>query len=85
MNGKVALVALQGATLSYDKLYTYVIPPDLLKNACVGCRVLVPFGKGNQKRQGIIIRVEDGELKGRKSIHSLIDHTPVLNGEMLSL
>ena len=85
MNGKVALVALQGATLSYDKLYTYVIPPDLLKNACVGCRVLVPFGKGNQKRQGIIIRVEDGELKGLKSIHSLIDHTPVLNGEMLSL
>ncbi len=85
MNGKVALVALQGATLSYDKLYTYVIPPDLLQSAVPGCRVLVPFGRGNQKRQGMIIRIEETEVKGLKSVYSLIDHTPVLNGEMLSL
>lgn len=85
MNGKIALVALQGATFSYDKLYTYVIPHDLLQLAKAGCRVLVPFGRGNIKRQGVIIKTDEAEVKGLKAIHSLIDHTPVLNDEMLTL
>ena len=68
MKGTVALVALQGATLAFDKLYTYIIPPDLLGKAQKGCRVLVPFGKGNIKKQGMIFRLEAAELKGLKAI-----------------
>ncbi len=79
------MVALQGATLSFDKLYTYIIPADLITTAKEGCRVLVPFGRGNTKRQGMIIRLSEGEAKGLKSIYSVIDLTPVLTGEMLAV
>ena len=85
MKGTVALVALQGATLAFDKLYTYIIPPDLLGKAQKGCRVLVPFGKGNIKKQGMIFGISEAELKGLKSVYSLIDSTPILNEEMLSV
>lgn len=85
MLGKVALVALQGAALSYDKLYTYVIPPELLDICLEGCRVLVPFGRGNLKRQGMVLKVKEDDVKGLKSINSLIDRTPILNSEMLAV
>ncbi|MBQ6847369.1 MAG: primosomal protein N' [Clostridia bacterium] len=85
MNCKLALVALEGATFSFDKLYTYILPPDLLANAKEGCRVLVPFGRGNTKRQGMIFGISDGDGKGLKSVFSLIDREPVLSGEALSV
>ena len=83
MEGTVAKVALQGAASVFDKLYSYIIPPELLLVAKEGCRVLVPFGKGNLKRQGMIFKIETGELKGLKNLVSLIDREPVLNKEML--
>lgn len=85
MEGRVARVALQGATAAFDKLYTYIIPPELLEKAKVGCRVLVPFGKGNMKRQGMIFRVEQDELKGLKGLTALIDKEPILSEEMLAV
>ena len=85
MDCAVAFVALEGATMTFDKLYTYVIPPDLLKSAVSGCRVMVPFGRGNTKRQGIIVKVGECDPKGLKSLYSLIDTTPILSEDMLSL
>ncbi len=85
MKGKVALVALQGTTLSFDKLYTYIIPPEMTDICVSGSRVLVPFGKGNLKRQGMVMGVNEDEVKGLKSIYSLIDKTPILSEEMLAV
>ncbi len=85
MKGRVALVALQGAVFTFDKLYTYIIPSDLSEKVQKGCRVLVPFGKGNVKKQGMVFSIAEAELKGLKSIYSLIDSTPILNEEMLSV
>ncbi len=85
MKSNVARVALQGAAFTFDKLYTYVLPPDLLGTAMAGSRVLVPFGRGNIKRQGIIMEISEDEVKGLKSIFSLIDATPILNEEMLAV
>ena len=85
MNCAVAFVALEGATMTFDKLYTYVIPPDLLGKTCSGQRVMVPFGRGNTKRQGIIIRVGSADPKGLKSIYSLIDSNPILSEKMLEV
>ena len=81
---RAAEIALEGATSAYDKLYTYIIPPELA-GADAGCRVLVPFGRGNSEKQGIIFRLVEAEDKGFKSISSLIDKTPVLNAELLGL
>ena len=85
MTGLTALIALDGATLAYDKLYTYVIPPVLQSAALPGCRVTVPFGGGNIKKQGMIFRTENAELKGLKPILSVTDNKPVLNGDMLTV
>ena len=85
MKSLVAKVALQGATFAFDKLYTYSIPWDLLNSAKAGCRVLVPFGRGNIKRQGMILRVEEEEVKDVKNILSLIDKTPILNSDLLAV
>ncbi len=85
MKSTVAKIALQGATFAFDKLYTYILPPDLLSKAKAGCRVLIPFGRGNIKRQGIIIEITEDEVKGLKSVFSLIDTTPILNEEMLAV
>ena len=64
MEGLVAKVALSGATLSFDKLYTYAIPTQLHSVLKKGARVLVPFGKGNIKKQGMVFGIENEELEG---------------------
>lgn len=85
MIGLTAKIALKGATASFDKLYTYNIPKKLETRAVSGCRVILPFGKGNLKKQGMIFAVENAETDGLKSIISVTDREPVLTSEMLSL
>ncbi len=83
MTGLVAQIALQGATAAFDRLYTYAVPPELYQKAKKGIRVVVPFGKGNIKKQGIIFDLKQEEIRELKKILSLIDSEPVLNEEML--
>ena len=85
MEGLTAQIALDGATFAFDRLYTYIIPPELHERAAPGMRVTVPFGKGNIKKQGMIFSLETAELKGLKPILSLTDKSPVLSSEMLAL
>ena len=85
MTGLVALVALEGATSAFDKLYTYSVPPELHASAKAGCRALVPFGRGNIKKQCMIFRIEEGELSGLKKLVAVTDKEPVLSKEMLGL
>lgn len=85
MKGLVAEIALQGATFAFDKLYTYAIPPELHSSAKAGCRALVPFGKGNIKKQGMIFSVKQAEIKDLKSLLSIIDSEPVLTEELLGM
>lgn len=85
MEGLTAQIALDGATFAFDRLYTYIIPPELHEKAAPGMRVTVPFGKGNVKKQGMIFSLETAELKGLKPILSLTDKSPVLSSEMLAL
>ena len=48
---RIARVAVENAALSFDKIYTYLIPEDM--DARPGCRVTAPFGAGNRTRFGI--------------------------------
>lgn len=83
---KIAQVAISEAGYDFDKPYDYVISPALADTAKPGCRVLVPFGKGNRKVVGIILSVhETTGLEKIKSILEVIDTEPVLNGELLKL
>lgn len=85
MNSLTAEIALQGATTAFDKLYSYIIPPELEAKALPGCRVAVPFGNGNIKKQGMIFGTKNAETDGLKSIISVTDKEPVLNTEMLAV
>lgn len=83
MKGRVAKIALQGATFAFDKLYSYAIPSEL--NIQCGCRVVVPFGRSNTKKQGLVFEIADEETSQLKPILDVIDTEPVLNEEMLKM
>lgn len=81
---RIAAVAVEGTTYFYDKLYSYMLPPEM--GGAEGCRVLVSFGKGNRKRQGIIMKISDSaDFDKIKPITRLLDKTPLISGEMLEL
>ena len=48
-------VAVSGATFHFDKLYTYLLPPRLCGAVFLGSMVLVPFGRGNKPRMGVVL------------------------------
>ena len=83
-----ASVAIEGAAGSFDKLYGYLLPEKLYGKCAAGCRVTVPFGKGNALRQGMIFslqKTEKSDCAGYKEIAALTDEKPVLTDEMLRL
>ena len=48
-------VAIDKATLNFDREFSYIVPPQFAAEICVGSAVLVPFGRGNTLRQGIVL------------------------------
>lgn len=83
----VARIALQAATYAIDKPYDYQVPPELLDTLRPGMRVVVPFGAGNRRTEGIVLALEGGypDDPRRKSILTVLDEEPVLDGEALRL
>lgn len=83
---QVADVVIDGAVGSYDKKYGYVIPQHLADKAKPGCRVTVPFGRSNVKKQAMILSVYEGKPNIKyKEILELTDLSPILNDEMLKM
>ena len=82
----VVSVAVDQTVFHYDKPFDYLLPFDMEEKGQVGCRVLVPFGRGNRKRQGIILeRNVTTDFEKLKPIASVLDDEPVLSDEMLKL
>ncbi len=83
---RIASVAIENSAFSFDKTYDYLVC-DAFSNLQKGCRVLVPFGKGNKCRQGIVTEVRsDSDCDQRlKKIAQVIDSDPIMSEEMISL
>jgi primosomal protein N' (replication factor Y) len=83
---KAAFVAVEGSSYHFDKPFCYLLCDDYLETAQAGMRVLVPFGRGNKGRKGIIVYIGkyDGELE-LKHVLSIIDDTPKISAEHISL
>lgn len=79
----VARVAVENTVFSFDKAFDYAIPTSLSTACKAGVRVLVPFGRGNRKRQGIVMEMLTSETDNLKSIISVLDDEPVMSEEML--
>ncbi len=86
-NMHCAKVVLQGTTYGFDMEYTYKYPEVLFGTLRAGMRVLVPFGKGNSKRIGLVTRVYEKDIPDEKikPILSIIDKEPLINQELLNL
>ncbi len=83
---KCAGVAVAAANYSFDAEFDYIIPVELTGIARPGCRVTVPFGKGNKKTLGIIYGLKErNDCSKLKKILSVIDETPLLDEKMLEL
>lgn len=83
-----ARIAVENTAYSFDKLFDYLIPGSMADKVCVGCRVLVDFGRGSKKRQGFIIELSDtlpGSDVKLKSIYKVLDSEPLLDEEMVKL
>ena len=77
----IAKVALSAATYAIDKPYDYLVPDDLKETLRPGIRVIVPFGAGNRRTEGMILALEMAEPQGVKLKYVLtqLDETPVLD------
>lgn len=83
----VAKVAVSSTAYSFDTEYSYAIPSAFSSAAKAGCRVIVPFGKGNRRRIGFITRLyeRDSYNPDLKLMHSVIDDEPLISDEMLKI
>ena len=79
-----AKVAVEHAAYSFDREFDYLVPARLREEIAAGKRVLVPFGRGNRRRQGIVTALHqiapDDKLK---PLLAVLDSEPVLSEELL--
>ncbi|MBR6781202.1 MAG: primosomal protein N' [Clostridia bacterium] len=84
----IAKVGVENSTYGFDRLFSYRIPDALTDTVLPGCRVFVPFGKGNVKRQAFVFEVNrDAEADNEKlkDICEVLDDAPVLSDELIQV
>ena len=79
----LASVAVSAAIYAIDKPYSYQIPDGM--SVSPGVRVLVPFGNGNRRCEGLVLEVLDKSEDGLKFIEAVLDEQPVISAEFLRL
>ena len=82
MRGKIAVAA---AIYAIDKPYTYGIPEGMKVET--GMRVLVPFGRGNRRTEGVVLSLDDSlvPVPRLKYIEQVLDREPLLDEKGLRL
>ncbi len=81
----IASVAVEGTTYHFDKAFDYAVNEQEHVGILPGCRVLVPFARGNRHRTGMVMSLRRGDSSGLKYVEKLLDKEPVLTEAMLSL
>lgn len=82
----IARIVVAAAVYAIDKPYDYLVPDALEDSIQPGGRVVVPFGRGNRRTEGIVLFLEQGtEKKNLKMVESVLDQEPVLDETMLRL
>ena len=71
---QIAKVAVAAATYAIDKPYDYLVPSGM--ELSVGCRVTVPFGRGNRTAEGMVLQLrQEVPAKPLKAIRKANDLT----------
>ena len=81
----IADTAVSGTSYSFDMLFSYAVPESMNSTLNEGCRVIVPFGRGNQKRTAVVMRIREGDSSKLKYIEMQADEKPVISPELIEL
>ena len=77
MTRQIAQVAVDNATIHFDKCYSYRIPPPMQGRVWPGSLVLVPFGRGDKPRMAVVLAVqEETQENASPRLKSLWDAAP---------
>ena len=79
----IAKIAVSAANFAIDKPYSYYIPQDMTLQP--GLRVMLPFGRGNKRTEGVVLSVEPGSADKLKAVESCLDEEPVLTEYQLRM
>ena len=77
----LAQLAVAAAVYAIDRPYSYRVPEDMPLQA--GMRVLVPFGRGNRRTEGVVLSLQTGDAAGLKTVERMLDDAPILTGGQL--
>jgi primosomal protein N' (replication factor Y) len=81
-----AKLALETPKPFLDTVYDYAVPPELYQRCKPGCRVIVPFGRGNRRVEGFVLSVtEQCGVTQVKPVISVLDDLPLLDRDALQL
>lgn len=83
-----AKIAVENTLYAFDRLFSYEIPKELSERVLPGVRVVVPFGRGNTKRVGLVFEISeitDETEEKIKPISAVIDEEPIVSEELLKL
>ena len=82
----IAKIAVAAAVYAIDKPYDYLIPEPLREKCVPGVRVVVPFGAGNRRSEGMVLEVAEGDSPIQlKPVESVLDDGPVMDDRMIRL
>ena len=79
----IAKIAVSAANFAIDKPYSYRIPNGM--GLLPGQRVMVPFGRGNTRTEGVVLGVEEANEEKLKAVERCLDKEPLLNATQLRL
>ena len=86
MTAELANLALSDVPYAADRAYTYLIPKELSGSVRAGMRVMVPFGRGNRRREAFVLETVRGEAEnGYKPVSAVLDDEPLMGDEGLRL
>lgn len=80
-------MGVSGTSFAFDQAYSYSVPEELADMAACGSRVIVPFGRSDRRRVGIIVEVcpDTEDTEKLKAVSSVVDKTPIIGNEQLRL
>lgn len=79
----IAKIAVSAAVYAMDRPWDYRVPDALEATILPGMRVIVPFGQGNRRREGMVLALTEGETDGLKPVDCCLDAAPILSDELL--
>lgn len=71
-----------------DRPFEYIVPDALSEVITVGSQVEIPFGRGNKKIKGFVLRLKDRadfDPARLKNIEGLLPHTTSVTGDLIAL